>query len=81
MQLNMADIPLNPADRATIEVLREGRNVPKNIADETDYTPQYIQTRLKRLREHGVVVNIGTGVYELVPGELPDAGGNGGDEP
>jgi len=68
----MADIALNDADRAIVGTLRDGRNVPKNIADETGYTRQYVSTRLKRLREHDVVVNIGQGVYELVPEEVPD---------
>jgi predicted transcriptional regulator len=68
----MPDITLNDADDAIVDVLHEGRNVPKNIADETGYTRQYVSTRLKRLREHGIVINIGQGVYELVPEEIPD---------
>ena len=68
----MADISLNDADRAIVETLQEGRNVPKNIADETGYTRQYVSTRLKRLREHDIVINIGQGVYELVPEEMPE---------
>lgn len=70
----MADIPLNDADRAIIDELRDGRNVAANIAEATGYTRQYISDRLRRLREHGVVVNIGSGVYELVPEELPEDG-------
>lgn len=68
----MADIPLNDADRAIIDALREGRNVAANIAVDADYSRQYITERLTRLREHGVVINIGKGVYELVPEEVPD---------
>ncbi|WP_136592332.1 winged helix-turn-helix transcriptional regulator [Salinigranum halophilum] len=41
------------------------RNGPANIADELDFSRQYIQQRLKRLEEHGYVQNIGRGVYEL----------------
>lgn len=68
----MADIPLNDADQAIISELEDGRNLAANIADATGYTRQYISDRLRRLREHGVVVNIGRGVYELVPEEVPD---------
>jgi len=62
----MVGISLNPADKQVISVLREGRNVAANIADETGYERQYITSRLRRLQEHGVVENIGKGVYELV---------------
>ena len=68
----MADIPLSDGDRAIIEELHKGRNVPSNIADDAGYTRNYISNRLKRLREHGVVRNIGSGVYELVPEEVPE---------
>ena len=62
----MADIPLNEADEKIIDTLQEGRNVPANLADELGYSRQYIQNRIKRLREHGIVKNVGRGVYELV---------------
>ena len=68
----MANIDLNDADHAIIQMLQEGRNVAANIAPETGYTRQYISERLRRLREHGVVENIGSGVYELVPEEVPE---------
>jgi predicted transcriptional regulator len=61
----MADIRLNDTDRDIIEKLREGRNVPANIAEELGLTRQYIQQRLQRMEEHGLVKNIGRGVYEL----------------
>jgi len=64
----MVDVDLNPADQAVIDVLEDGRNIAANIADETGYERQYISSRLKRLAEHGVVVNIGKGVYELKDG-------------
>lgn len=67
----MAQIALNTADRAIIHTLRDGRNVPANIALETDYSRQYVYERLKRLSEHGVVENLGHGVYELVESEVP----------
>lgn len=71
MKLSMATIALNTADRAIINALREGRNVPANLAKDTEYSRQYVYDRLKRLREHGVVANIGNGVYELVENEVP----------
>jgi uncharacterized membrane protein len=66
------DISFNEADRLIIESLREGRNVPSNLADEHGYTRQYVSRRLKRLREHGIVKNIGNGVYELVAEDLDE---------
>ena len=68
----MADIPLNDADESIIKELRKGRNIPANIAETTGYDRQYINQRLRRLKEHGVVINVGRGVYELVPDEIPD---------
>lgn len=62
---------LNDADKAIIGELREGRNIPSNIAEDLDYTREYVSSRLKRLREHEIVVNIGGGVYELVESEVP----------
>jgi predicted transcriptional regulator len=61
----MADITLNPADHAVIDALEDGRNIAANIAEEKGYERQYISSRLKRLSEHGIVRNIGKGVYEL----------------
>lgn len=61
----MPDIPLNEADREILDALYNGRNVPANLAEELGYSRQYIQNRLKRLREHGIVKNIGRGVYEI----------------
>lgn len=62
----MTTIDLNDTDEAILDRLHEGRNVPANIADELDVSRQYIQQRLRRLREHGYVKNVGRGVYELV---------------
>lgn len=73
----MTDIELNDGDRAILDELRNGRNVPQNIANNTEYSRVYISKRLKRLREHGIVENIGGGVYELVndPRETSRDGG------
>ncbi|WP_226005024.1 winged helix-turn-helix domain-containing protein [Natrinema salinisoli] len=62
----MADIEFNEADERILQKLEEGRNVPSNIADDLGYTRQYVSNRLKRLREHNIVRNIGNGVYEIV---------------
>lgn len=62
----MADFHLNAADRAVLKELSIGRNLPANIADSTGYSNQYIRERLKRFEEHGIVTNVGRGVYELV---------------
>jgi biotin operon repressor len=61
----MEDIDLNDADEEIISALEQGRNLPANLADDLGYSRQYIQNRLTRLREHGIVDNIGRGVYEL----------------
>ena len=62
----MADIQLNPADEAILEVLSEEyQSVPARIADQTDYDRVYVQKRLKRLSEHGVVKQLSHGVYRL----------------
>lgn len=61
----MATIELSDTDKAIIGELREGRNIPSNIADSIDSNRHYVQRRIRRLREHGAVENIGNGVYEL----------------
>ncbi|MFA9503247.1 hypothetical protein ACERIM_10745 [Natrinema sp. H-ect1] len=63
---------LNGADKAIIGALREGRNIPSNLADELDYSREYVSSRLKRLREHEIVKNIGGGVYELIEENVPE---------
>lgn len=64
-----SDIHTNDADEAVIEALRGGRNLPANIAEETGYSRQYLNQRLRRLEEHGIVENRGHGLYELVESE------------
>lgn len=64
---------LNTADAAILGVLTDGRddgvpwgrNLPKNIADELDYSRQYVQNRLQLLQASGYVQNIGGGLYEF----------------
>lgn len=62
----MPEIRLNETDEDIISLLHNGRNVPANLADELDLSRQYVQQRLKRMEEHGLIKNIGRGVYELV---------------
>jgi predicted transcriptional regulator len=54
-----------PADEQICEVLRDGRNLATNIADDTDLSRQYVSNRLGELAEAGHVENIGNGLYEL----------------
>lgn len=62
---------LNDADKAILKELRKGRNIPSNLASDLDYSREYMSNRLKRLREHEIVRNIGGGVYELVHENVP----------
>jgi len=62
---------LNDADKAIIEELRQGRNIPSNIAGDLNYTREYVSSRLKRLREHEIARSIGGGVHELVEENVP----------
>lgn len=61
----MAVIELSDTDESIIGELRKGRNIPANIAETIDRDRHYVQRRMRRLREHDVVENIGNGVYEL----------------
>jgi DNA-binding IclR family transcriptional regulator len=62
----MSDIPLNPADKAILEHLKEERqSVPSRLAEQTDYDRQYIQKRLTRLAEHDIVVSLSHGLYRI----------------
>lgn len=65
----MDRIDLNQADRGIIQVLRDGRNTPSNIARKLDYTREYVAQRLKRLTEHGVVDRVDRGLYDLAETE------------
>lgn len=66
---------LNDADEAILDALTEGREeghpwgrqLPKNLADDLDYSRQYIQNRLQILSAGGFVRNIGGGLYEVTP--------------
>ena len=56
---------LNPADEAIIEILEDGRASPTMLANETDYTRQYVHSRLQLLVAAERVRKAGHGVYEL----------------
>lgn len=62
---------LRKVDWEIIEVLKDGRNNAPNIADQTGYSKQYIRERLKRLTEADILINIGSGIHELVPENVP----------
>lgn len=65
----------NEADEAILDLLLDGRErnapwgrqLPKNIARELDYSRQYVQNRLQILSAAGFVENIGGGLYEIQP--------------
>jgi predicted transcriptional regulator of viral defense system len=57
---------LSPADEAVLDMLREGRVTAPFVRDETDYSLQYVRDVLSRLEEHGHVVKVHSGLYELV---------------
>ena len=63
---------MREVDWAIIDVLEEGRNNAPNLADRTGYSKQYLRERLKRLSDEGVLINIGSGIYELNNDEIPD---------
>lgn len=56
---------LNDADRRILELLSEGRNLPQNLADDLDYSRQYVQNRLQMLKAADYVTNRGGGLYEI----------------
>ena len=64
---------LNTADERILHALVDGRDenrpwgrqLPKNISRDLDYSRQYIQNRLQLLEAAGLVNNIGGGLYEI----------------
>lgn len=68
-----AGMELNDADQRILDALLAGRGddrpwgrqLPKNLARELDYSRQYIQNRLQMLNAAGFVRNIGGGLYEI----------------
>ncbi|MCH7659405.1 MAG: hypothetical protein IH933_02090 [Euryarchaeota archaeon] len=67
--MTIHNIRLNDADWAILDALEDGRNLAANLEDEIDDERHYISQRLRRLAEHGIVTNLGNGLYELVDEE------------
>jgi hypothetical protein len=56
---------LGPADKAMLELLREGRVTAPFAAEETGYSLQYTRDTLGRLVDHNHVEKVYEGLYEL----------------
>lgn len=59
---------IHQIDFRLLDRLADGRNLPSNLADDVDSTPQYVRERLKDLRDKGWVKNIGPrnrGLYDI----------------
>lgn len=59
---------LSQTDARILEILREGRNVSRNISDRLDQHPNYVSKRLSKLADEGIVTRVGAetvGLYEL----------------
>lgn len=64
---------LNTADERILRELVDGREsgdpwgrqLPKNISRDLEYSRQYVQNRLQMLEAAGFVDNIGGGLYEI----------------
>jgi len=61
---------LNRADKRILATLQGGVRNPSWLAEELDYSRQYIHQRLQLLVAAEYVENLGHGLYEL--NELPD---------
>jgi len=60
------DDDLAPSDRDILDMLQEGRVTAPYVADEKEYSLQYVRDRLTRLVEHGNARKVYQGLYELV---------------
>lgn len=63
---------MRDADWAIVDVLREGRANAPLIAEQADYSAQYVRERLGRLKEDDIVNPLGHGMYELIPENVPE---------
>lgn len=61
----MPEIKINETDHQILDILKEGRNSPTNISRRINKSRQYVAQRMTRLKEHGYLKNIGSGIYEL----------------
>ena len=63
---------MRDADWAIIDVLRTGRANAPYIAEQADYSAQYIRERLGRLKQDRIVEQLGHGLYEINESEVPE---------
>lgn len=56
---------LNETDEKILDQLQEGRVTPQFVADQIDISRPYASDKLRRLVEHGYVVKLASGLYEL----------------
>jgi DNA-binding IclR family transcriptional regulator len=61
---------LNPADEEILVALQDGVRNPSWLADQLDYSRQYVHSRLQLLVAAEYVRNLGHGLYEL--DEMPE---------
>lgn len=74
------DIYLNDVDQAVLDEIEDhGRATTGLLADIIDKSQPYVSKRVTRLREHGVLVEVASGLYdfperavEYLPDEKPD---------
>jgi len=73
MGLDTSD--LSPAQREALQLLREGRVTAPYVAEQADYSLQYVREELTDLVSHDHVRKIHDGLYELTsdPREADDA--------
>ncbi len=61
-----ADWMTNSADDRILEYLRDSDHAPpKEIADTARFHPEYIGERCRKLRDHGLLQNLGRGLYRI----------------
>lgn len=65
---------MRDVDWAIVEILSDGRANAPYIAEQADYSAQYIRERLGRLKEDDIVVPLGYGLYEINAEEVPSDG-------
>lgn len=57
---------MKPTDDLILELLEEeGQYPPKIIAEKIDKHPKYVGTRCRELRDHGLLRNLGRGLYQI----------------
>lgn len=64
--MSLEEDDLSPAQKAALQMLREGRVTAPFVAEETEYSLQYVREQLTDFVKHGHVEKIHDGLYELV---------------